>query len=218
MFATTAPVFGAARPVLGSVARPRVSIAKAASASTASKPTRFRANKPHSDLATTRRNSSLGKRGDQLKAYGLKDFKNLPADLKSVNVGDMGDALSGDDRGERTDAVVGIGGCVSCAVMAYSLFVLQQTGCGLPPGPSGLFGAAEGISYVYVTGLVLYSAVKKVKTGSGLPAGPGGVLGLAEGLAYLLVVAGIGVGVLQFLETGALPNAAPVENGKCFSP
>ena len=99
MFATTAPVFGAARPVLGSVARPRVSIAKAASASTASKPTRLRANKPHSDLATTRRNSSLGKRGDQLKAYGLKDFKNLPADLKSVNVGDMGDALSGDDRG-----------------------------------------------------------------------------------------------------------------------
>ena len=90
--------------------------------------------------------------------------------------------------------MVGIGGCVSCAVMAYSLFVLQQTGCGLPPGPSGLFGAAEGISYLYVTGLVLYSAGKKVKTGSGLPAGPGGVLGLAEGLAYLLVVAGIGGG------------------------
>jgi hypothetical protein len=79
-------------------------------------------------------------------------------------------------------------------------------------------GAAEGVSYLYVVGLVAYSAVKKAKTGSGLPAGPGGVLGLAEGLAYLLVLAGVGVGAAQFADFGALPNAVPVESGKCFSP
>ena len=49
-----------------------------------------------------------------------------------------------------------------------------------PGPPRGLFGAAEGISYLYVTGLVAWSAVTKVKTGGGLPEGPGGVLGLAE--------------------------------------
>jgi hypothetical protein len=79
-------------------------------------------------------------------------------------------------------------------------------------------GAAEGVSYLYVVGLVAYSAWTKAKTGSGLPAGPGGVLGLAEGLAYLLVVAGVGVGVAQVADFGALPNAIPAENGKCFSP
>ena len=148
----------------------------------------------------------------------MKDFKNLPDDLKSVNPGEMGDALAGDDRQQRTDAVVGLGGCVSCAIMAWSLFVLNDTGCGLPPGPNGLLGAAEGVSYLYVVGLVAYSSVKKVKTGSGVPAGPGGVLGLAEGLAYLLVLVGIGIGIAQFTQFGELPNAVPVENGKCFSP
>ena len=130
----------------------------------------------------------------------------------------MGEALAGDDEQQRTDAVVGIGGCVSCAIMTWSLVVLKDTGCGLPPGPGGLLGAAEGVSYLYVVGLVAYSAVKKAKTGSGLPAGPGGVLGLAEGLAYTLVLAGVGVGAAQFADFGALPNAVPAESGKCFSP
>jgi hypothetical protein len=130
----------------------------------------------------------------------------------------MAEALAGGDRQERTDADVGIGGCVSCAIMTWSLVVLKDTGCGLPPGPGGLLGAAEGVSYLYVVGLVAYSAFIKVKTGSGLPAGPGGVLGLAEGLSYLLIVAGVGVGISQFADFGSLPNAVPSDGGKCFSP
>jgi len=42
-------------------------------------------------------------------------------------------------------------------------------------GPGGLLGALEGISYLFVVGLVGWSVFTKVKTGSGLPAGPGGV-------------------------------------------
>ena len=215
MLATAAPVkVAAARPGRAAAARPRVAPA-----------VRSRTLFPHASPSQLGRGDSatlarrpLTRRGDAALVRGLKDFKNLPNDLKSVNAGEMGDALAGDDRQQRSDAFVGIGGCVSCAIMTWSLVVLKDTGCGLPPGPGGLLGAAEGVSYLYVVGLVAYSAVKKAKTGSGLPAGPGGVLGLAEGLAYLLVVAGIGVGAAQFVDFGGLPNAIPAENGKCFSP
>jgi len=102
--------------------------------------------------------------------------------------------------------------------MAWSLLTLRDTGCGLPPGPLGLVGAAEGVSYLYVLALVAWSAAKKVRTGSGLPEGPGGVLGLAEGLAYLLALAGVAVLVGQVHDFGFLPNAVPVEGGPCFAP
>jgi hypothetical protein len=37
----------------------------------------------------------------------------------------------------------------------YSLYVLKTTSCGLPPGPFGLLGAGEGVSYLVVIGLLL---------------------------------------------------------------
>jgi len=37
-----------------------------------------------------------------------------------------------------------------------------------------LFGAAEGVSFLVVFGVVGWSLYSKVKTGSGLPAGPSG--------------------------------------------
>ena len=37
-------------------------------------------------------------------------------------------------------------GLASQPVMWWSLFTLKTTGCGLPAGPFGLIGAAEGIS------------------------------------------------------------------------
>ncbi len=40
-------------------------------------------------------------------------------------------------------------------------------GCGLPPGPSGLLGAAEGVSYLVVGGVVLWSLATKLSTGRG---------------------------------------------------
>ena len=49
--------------------------------------------------------------------------------------------------------------------------------CGLPAGPFGLIGAAEGISYLVVIGFVASSLLSKAISGSGLPAGPRGLLG-----------------------------------------
>ena len=49
--------------------------------------------------------------------------------------------------------------------------------CGLPAGPFGLIGAAEGVSYLVVIGFVASSLLSKAISGSGLPAGPRGLLG-----------------------------------------
>ncbi|KAJ1453383.1 hypothetical protein M885DRAFT_443867 [Pelagophyceae sp. CCMP2097] len=99
--------------------------------------------------------------------------------------------------------------------MAWSEFTLKTTGCGLPAGPGGLLGAAEGISYLAILGIVGASLATKVKTGRGLPAGPLGLLGAAEGLAYLVSVAGLVVLAFQFADYGYLPNAVPVPGGLC---
>jgi hypothetical protein len=46
---------------------------------------------------------------------------------------------------ESDQTVLGVLGTVSSLIVFYSEFVLKTTGCGLPAGPFGLFGLAEGI-------------------------------------------------------------------------
>lgn len=101
-------------------------------------------------------------------------------------------------------------------IVAYSEYVLLTTGCGLPPGPSGLFGAAEGVSYLVVAAIVLASVYSKVKTGNGLPDGPAKLLGAAEGVAFLLAVGGIAIAGYTSYKYGDLPTAVPTEGGRCF--
>lgn len=103
-------------------------------------------------------------------------------------------------------------------VVAYSEFVLGTTGCGLPPGPGGLLGAAEGVSYLIVVALVALSAWTKLRTGKGLPAGPAGFLGAAEGLAFLLAVVGIVDAAYVAYAYGGLPSAVPIKGSRCFAP
>ena len=109
---------------------------------------------------------------------------------------------------------IGAAGVVSNVICDYSLYVLKTTGCGLPPGPFGLEGAAEGISYLLVVGLFGWSLFTKIKTGSGLPAGPGGLLGAAEGLSFLTILGGIVIAALNLSEYGFLPGFLPNDN--CF--
>ena len=103
----------------------------------------------------------------------VKARVNLKEDLESVDPGETKDALLNGDAGEKFQVAVGIGGLVASGIMTWSLVTLKDTGCGLPPGPGGVLGALEGVSYLYVVGLIAWSAITKAKTGSGLPAGPG---------------------------------------------
>ena len=113
---------------------------------------------------------------------------------------------------EASQAVLGL---AAQPIMWWSLFTLKTTGCGLPAGPYGLYGALEGVSYLIVAGFVMASIYSKFKTGSGLPAGPGGLLGLAEGLSFLTALAGLAVLGFQVLDYGYIPNAVPVTGGVC---
>lgn len=119
------------------------------------------------------------------------------------------------ELGDNDQVVLGSIGTLAALIVLYSEFTLKTTGCGLPAGPAGLVGAAEGISYLVVVALCGYSLKSKFQTGAGLPAGPGGLLGAAEGLSFLAIVAGIGVLGFQIMDYGYIPNAVPMEGGMC---
>ena len=106
-------------------------------------------------------------------------------------------------------------GLAAQPIMWWSLWTLKTTGCGLPAGPFGLYGALEGLSYLIVAGFVLASIYSKATTGSGLPAGENGLLGAAEGLSFLTAAAGLAVLGFQVVDYGYIPNAVPVEGGVC---
>ena len=92
-----------------------------------------------------------------------------------------------DEDSTVTKAVVAAG-FVANPVVLVSEYFLKTTGEGLPPGPGGLYGATEGVSYLVIVGVVAWSLYTKVKTGSGLP---GNLLGAVEGFSYLSLVAGM---------------------------
>ena len=50
-------------------------------------------------------------------------------------------------------------------------YLLYWAGCGLPPGPSGLIGAAEGVSYLTLLGIAGWGIGMRATTSKGLPAG-----------------------------------------------
>lgn len=128
--------------------------------------------------------------------------------------------FAGDDDAEEEEVgPLGLAatalGLVAAPVVLYSEYVLKTTGCGLPAGPGGALGALEGISYLVVVGIAGASIYKKVKTGTGLPAGPAGLLGAVEGLSFLAVLAGAVVLGLTIKDFGSVPEAVPIDGGRC---
>lgn len=91
-----------------------------------------------------------------------------------------------DQDSKLTKAVVAAG-FVANPVVLVSEYFLKTTGEGLPPGPGGIYGATEGVSYLVIVGVVAWSLYTKAKTGSGLP---GNLLGAVEGLSYLSLITG----------------------------
>jgi hypothetical protein len=155
----------------------------------------------------------------------FRQIASSSTSIATTNISDRKSFLQaqGDDEGNaavlslsKSDQVtVGVVGTKMSLIMLCSEYVLKTTGCGLPAGPYGLIGAAEGISYLGVTALAAFSIFTKVKTGSGLPAGPKGILGLAEGLSFLAIAVGVAVLLFQVFDYGYIPNAVPVEGGIC---
>ena len=116
---------------------------------------------------------------------------------------------------ESDQGVVGAVGTVASLITLYSEYTLKMTGCGLPAGPAGLLGLAEGLSYISVVGIGAFSLFTKLKQGRGLPAGPGGLLGAAEGLSFVAIVVGLVVLAFQIVDYNYIPNAVPMEGGMC---
>ena len=48
------------------------------------------------------------------------------------------------------------------AIIGWSVYTKVSTGSGLPAGPSGLLGAAEGFSYLALLGAIVAFAVKSL--------------------------------------------------------
>jgi hypothetical protein len=78
---------------------------------------------------------------------------------------------SGDDNdstivpiAESDQIVIGASGTVMSLITLYSEYTLKTTGCGLPAGPLGLLGAAEGISYLGIVGIAAFSIYTKIRT------------------------------------------------------
>lgn len=79
--------------------------------------------------------------------------------VKLYSSNDEESSISESDQG-----VLGTGGTMAALITLYSEFTLTQTGCGLPAGPLGLVGLAEGLSYLTVVGILGFSLVTKIKT------------------------------------------------------
>ena len=139
-------------------------------------------------------------------------FTARPAITKSTRAVVCSEASPPQQQATLAAAVLGL---ASQPIMWWSLYTLKTTGCGLPAGPFGLIGAAEGISYLVVIGFVAAALLSKVTSGKGLPAGPGGLLGAAEGLSFLTAVAGLVVLGFQLADYGYVPEAVPVQGGIC---
>lgn len=141
-------------------------------------------------------------------------ISNFPARRSGCRSTIIVRAEASEDSSSSVEIAAAVSGAIAVPVVAWSLYTLKTTGCGLPPGPAGSLGAVEGVSYLAILGLVGWSVYTKVKTGSGLPNGPYGALGAVEGMAYLTLLAAIVVFGLQLADFGFIPPPVPGE--QCF--
>jgi hypothetical protein len=106
-------------------------------------------------------------------------------------------------------------GLVSQPVVWISLYFVATTGHGLPAGPGGSIGAAEGIAYLVVVVLALLpasvAANKDDVGGSSLPVDARTLSRITIALG-LLVLAGVATG------KGCVPNAKPILDYSAYLP
>mmetsp|Transcript_18683 Transcript_18683/g.35047 ORF Transcript_18683/g.35047 Transcript_18683/m.35047 type:complete len:169 (-) Transcript_18683:94-600(-) len=115
-------------------------------------------------------------------------------------------------RDDGEGAAVGAAGIGASLIMAWSEWTLKSTGCGLPAGPFGLLGAAEGLSYLAVLGLVGFNIYARTQPG---PRNWSAALEAASALALVVTFAGAVVLYFQIQDYGFVPEAVPTEGGRC---
>ncbi|KAF8062687.1 Papln [Scenedesmus sp. PABB004] len=135
----------------------------------------------------------------------------LAADGDAADGGAAG-AADSEGWGAGVQVLAAIAGCAAVGTVMWSEFVLKESGCGLPPGPYGLVGAAEGLSYLAVLGFA--GAGLSARAGSGGRAGLPGALAVPETLAYGALAAGLFVLASQLQQYGYIPP--PLPGGQCY--
>ena len=97
-----------------------------------------------------------------------------------------------------------------------SLATVATTGAGLPPGPFGILGALEGVSYLIMLALVGKSAYRNIaededdlKSGVGI---------LAERLAIFTLALSLLVLASLVVRQGCVPNATPILDYSAYVP
>ena len=119
-------------------------------------PTKHSHSLPVNALGKTTQGQHLPTTISYLKAQG----ENTEAESEAIS-------FSSNDQ-----LALGVVGTKMSLIMLVSEYVLKTTGCGLPAGPYGLIGAAEGISYLGVTALVAFSLYASRKMRLSLDASP----------------------------------------------
>ena len=76
--------------------------------------------------------------------------------VRPVRKVSSGRCKAGDTELSTAELAAAASGLVANPICLWSEFTLKTTGSGLPPGPGGALGAAEGVSYlVHSTTLLL---------------------------------------------------------------
>lgn len=108
-----------------------------------------------------------------------------------------GASSEGEDSALTTSGFVGVLGSVvvSLAVLPYlplslySSYLLLTTGAGVPAGPNGIYGLAEGFATLTIIGVSLWSAASLFQRDQGLPQGPLNLLNVTKGLSVFCLAA-----------------------------
>ena len=103
--------------------------------------------------------STISQSTTQVRSMLSRTVKSNPrgrstSSLFAIEDEDEGEVSIAIQLGDSESTLLGITGIIASIIMLYSESVLFRTGCGLPAGPLGLVGAAEGISYLGVVVLV----------------------------------------------------------------
>jgi hypothetical protein len=166
-------------------------------------------------------------RGCGLRLQRPVNFKRLGAAQRAVPLvaclpanggGGGGNDAGGSASAALLEAAAAAVAAPALAIVLWSEAALVTTGCGLPAGPGGALGAAEGVGYLVLFGVLGTSVALRLRTGKGLPVGPAGVLAAVEASAYLVTFCGLLATAYVTYKYGLLPGASLHELGSRCNP